>query len=144
MIYSHFMKKETVIAISLGIVAGISIAGVVIVNSRNSSGKGNDILFSDVSPTLSVDTAETTPLLITSPDNESVTDAQTTTIKGTAPENAFVIIQSPLEEFSIKLSSTTFSQPMKLMPGENIIRITSYDKKIVDSRTVTIYSFPQK
>jgi hypothetical protein len=137
------MKKETIIAIILGIVAGISIAAVVIIQSRNSSGSNGDVILEGVSPTTIIDRNETSPLLIAEPDTEAVVETSTITLKGSGPENALIVIHTPSQEYVFKNTKTNFSQKLALMPGENAIRVTSYDKKNVDSRTLTIYSIPQ-
>lgn len=136
------MKKETIIAIILGIIAGISIAGVVIINSRSSSKADGNVILDGVSPTLAVNRNETSPLLISEPETEAVVDTQTVLLKGSGPENALIIIQSPSQEYTFKNVKTNFSQKLELIPGENAIRVTSYDKKNVDSRSLVIYYVP--
>jgi hypothetical protein len=136
------MKKETVIAIVLGIIAGISIAAVVILNSRHTSGTDNELVLGNPSPTVTINTSETAPLLITSPDNETTTEESSIILKGSGPKGALLVIQTPLEEYTSTIRTTTFSQEIQLMAGENVIRVTSYAKKNIDSRTLSVYSIP--
>ena len=75
------MKKETLIAIILGVAAGIGIALFIISTSQRSSKKNSDVLLTQVSPTVKIDNDVLSPLLIDKPENASVTSENKITIK---------------------------------------------------------------
>lgn len=132
------MKKETIIATVLGIAAGISIALFVLVNARRASNSG-DVINENITPTIAIDTNSIEPLLITSPNDETVTSEETVDIIGTSSSNAVITIQTPSEEQVIENDAGEFKATLTLLPGENHIRITAYSKKNIDSRSLVIY-----
>lgn len=133
------MKKETIIAIVLGIVAGIGIAGAVIYNSKQASQENADVILDNVSPTPQVDTSELAPLLLTAPDNEAVLDTSTVTLEGSSQKGALVVVQSLTGEKVLNLEEKDFRVDVTLVPGENNIRVTAYNDRNIDSRSLTLY-----
>ena len=130
------------IAIVLGIIAGIGIAGFVIFNSKQASQNDSDVILDDISPTIAINTDEIAPLLITKPENETVTDATSISIEGSSQEGSLIVIQTPSGEQAFENTKKNFTADVELSQGENTIRITAYDAKNIDSRTLTIYSIP--
>jgi len=121
------MKKETLIAVILGIIAGIAIAVFIIKNSRDSSNKSADIILEQLTPTITIDTKKTEPLLIEEPDDGFVTEEESVTIKGTS-------------QVILKTKNNSFTFDVDLLPGENKMKITSYSGKNIDARSLTVYS----
>lgn len=138
------MKKETSIAIILGILAGVSIGALVMWQSKQAQRNSSDVLQGSITPTVSIVTQEIAPLLITSPENESISDSSTITLKGSAQAGALLVIQSETAEHVEKSKGKTFSVDVDLLPGENIIRLTSYKDKTIDSRTLVVHYIPEK
>lgn len=133
------MKKETLIAIILGVAAGIGIALFIISTSQRSLKKNSDVLLTQVSPTVKIDNDVLSPLLIDKPENASVTSENKITIKGTGQKGSLVVIQGLKGEKIMKTDSTNFSGEVALAPGENHIRITSYFGKNIDTRSLVVY-----
>lgn len=133
------MKKETGIAVFLGIVAGISIAFFVILGARGQQKTNGTVMQSDLTPTVSVVTDQVSPLTITAPSEDTVVESSTIFVKGSAQKDALVVIQSPSGEVIFKNTKTNFSEEITLVPGENIIKVTTYSVKTIDSRSVVIY-----
>lgn len=133
------MKKETGIAVFLGIVAGISIALFVILGARGQKKTNGTVMQSDLTPTVSVVTDQVSPLTITAPSEDVVVESSTIDVKGSAQKDALVVIQSPGGEVIFKNAKTNFSEEITLVPGENIIKVTTYSLKTIDSRSVVIY-----
>ncbi|OGK14359.1 hypothetical protein A3H80_01765 [Candidatus Roizmanbacteria bacterium RIFCSPLOWO2_02_FULL_37_19] len=134
------MKKETLIAVILGIIAGIAIAVFIIKNSRDSSNKSADIILEQLTPTITIDTKKTEPLLIEEPDDGFVTEEESVTIKGTSQVNALIVLQTPQGEQILKTKNNSFTFDVDLLPGENKMKITSYSGKNIDARSLTVYS----
>ncbi len=134
------MKKETGIAVFLGILAGVAIALFVIFGARSQQKPNGTIMQSDVTPSVSVALDELSPLAITQPSEDAVTESDTVEVKGSAQKDALVIIQSVGDEVIFRNTDKNFSEKINLVPGENIIKVTTYSAKNIDSRSVTIYS----
>jgi len=133
------MKKETGIAVFLGIIAGISIALFVILGARGQQKTNGTVMQSDITPTVSVVTDQVSPLTISSPSEDVIVESSTVRVKGSAQKDALVVIQSPGDEVIFKNKDTHFSEEITLVPGENIIKVTTYSLKTIDSRSVVIY-----
>jgi hypothetical protein len=138
------MKKETVFAILLGIGAGVLIA-LWVIKTTHTSIKDTKQLVNDekITPSISNTTEVTEPLLISEPQDGFVTSKNTITIKGTAKKDTLLVVQSPKQETTDLLSSNEFSSEVSLFEGLNAIRITSYNKGVVESQLVTIYYVSQ-
>lgn len=133
------MKKETGIAVFLGIIAGISIALFVILGARGQQKTNGNVMQSDITPTVSIVTGQISPLIISSPSEDVIVESSTLLVKGSAQKDALVVIQSPGDEVIFKNKNTQFSEEITLVPGENIIKVTTYSLKTIDSRSVVIY-----
>lgn len=137
------MKKETIVAISLGIAAGVGIALFVIISSRRANPSTADVILDSITPTVSITTQATDPLLIKQPENELVTPDESISIAGSTQPGSLVVIQTPDSEQIIRTERKEFTANVDLLPGENVIRITSYNGKNADSRTLTLYSIAE-
>lgn len=133
------MKKETIIAIILGIGAGIGIA-FFLVRQSGTTPRNNDVILDEITPTISLESSDIEPLLIQSPDPDTVTEDDTIDISATAPEGSLVVIQTVLEEIVLENTSKSFTETLDLIPGENVIKITAYNEKNIDTRTLVVYS----
>lgn len=134
------MKRETIVAIILGIAAGIGIGLFVIIQSREVASE-NDVILDELSPTTTIKTEEIDPLLIKSPEDESVTTSDTITLTASSTKNSLVVIQSLSEEIVFtNEDGGEFKREITLIPGENDIRVTAYSDNSVDSRTLTIFN----
>ncbi len=133
------MKKETIIAIVLGIIAGIGIAGFVIFNSKRAASNSSDVILDNITPTVSLNTDELSPLLITAPEDELVVEESTIELTGSAQVGSLMVVQTPNSEDTFTLEESNFTRHLELLPGENIIKVTSYNQKNIDSRTLEVY-----
>jgi len=133
------MKKETIIAVSLGIAAGIGIAIFVIKNSRDSTNKSADVILNNLTPTIAIDTKKVEPLLIEEPEDGFVSESSTVIVKGTTQKNALIVLQTPQEEHVIKAKDATFLFNVDLLAGENKMKLTAYTQKNIDTRSLTVY-----
>ena len=134
------MKRETIVAIILGIAAGIGIGLFVIIQSREVASE-NDVILDELSPTTTIKTEEIDPLLIKSPEDESVTTSDTITLTASYTKDCLVVIQSLSEEIVFtNEDGGEFKREITLIPGENDIRVTAYSDNSVDSRTLTIFN----
>lgn len=141
--YPHVMRKETGIAIFLGILAGVGIGAIVLWQTKQSQQSSSQVLQDAAKPTRAANTQELTPLLISSPEPESVLSQNTVVLKGTAPKDSLLVIQSDTGETATKTTSASFEEEVTLIEGQNTIRFTSYNGKTIDSRSIVIYYIPE-
>lgn len=134
------MKKETIIAIFLGVGTGIFIAILIIVNTRkNNSFKLETFQPATITPQITFTPKKNEPLLISSPKDASSTSADKVIITGKAPKNSILIFQSSGSEVVLKTTSSDFNTIFPLELGENTIKVTQYSEKTTDTRIFTIY-----
>lgn len=132
------MKKETYAAIVLGIVLGLTAAVVMIVKTKESKISKNTPFPSVApleTPVAPIKSSNLQSFDIAEPENNVVVNKNSITIKGKAPKNALIIIQSPIKDISFSSENEEFSQEIPLAFGENVIHITVYSKdREVNSR----------
>lgn len=133
------MRKETLIAIILGIAAGIGIAFFLVRQSGNSP-KNNNVILDKITPTVAIDTSEIEPLIIQSPESGIVTSQNSIDVTIAAPKNSLIVFQTLTQEITLSNKERSVTQKLKLLPGENNIKITAYKDKNVDSRSMVVYS----
>lgn len=125
------MKKETLIAIILGVAAGLGVAVVMIEKAREHQMTTNQTISTSaqLTPKVSINNSQLQALEVSQPDNGSISSSKTIEIKGKASLNALVIVQSPLKTIVQKLEKDTFDiKDFPLALGENTIRVSSYPK----------------
>ncbi len=133
------MKKETVLAILLGIGAGVLIALWVIRGTQGKNANNQLVTDEKITPSITISNSVTEPLLISDPEDGFVSDKDTITIKGKTHTGSLVVVQTQIEEHVFKADEEEFSQEIALSEGENTIRITSYDDKNVETRSLLVY-----
>lgn len=138
------MKKETVIAIVLGIATGVAVAFFLIIKSQDKKTEEKQLVTPQISPTIKILQQQPTRLDISAPVNASSSDSDQVTIKGSAGKNALIVIHSATSEKAIKNTDGNFSTTFPLSIGENIIKITEYDGNAVEERSLTIYYLPNE
>lgn len=132
------MKRETIIAIVLGIVMGALIAIILILNVREKAIKEKKIITTEPTPTFIKEKEEVQALEVTSPKTGSFTDTSTVTIKGKAKKNSLIVLNSPTSEKSIRAENSEFSVVFPLSLGQNIIKITAYENGQVEEKTLQV------
>lgn len=125
------MKKETIIAIILGVAAGLGVAVIMINKAREYQMTGNQTLSASLqlTPKVSINNTQLQPLEISEPENGSISAIKTVDIKGKGGKDALLIVQSPIKTIIEKLESDTIDiKKFPLSLGENTIRISLYSK----------------
>lgn len=124
------MKKETIIAVFLGVLLGLSFAVILIFNLRQSEPKkAGQIGQSNITPSPKTKTLEVRPLEVLSPTDTSIINKNSVIIKGKASKDSLIVIQSPIKDEVFKNEKEDFSVTFPLALGENVITIASYPKK---------------
>ncbi|MDA1316643.1 MAG: hypothetical protein O3B87_01310 [bacterium] len=135
------MNRETIIAISMGIVLGALVALVVFFQSN----KTDETKVVPVAPNQATKDTTSQPsvpklLSITSPEQGTVVDANTISITGKAPKNSLIIVQSASFESTFKSKEETFNVDVDLQIGENVIQLSAYtESSTPQQQTLRIY-----
>ncbi len=124
------MKKETVIAIGLGILLGIGVALFLVARSKQEEiNKTKPITtHSNITPTVAITNVQIQGLEVDQPEDGSIVTKDTVTIKGKASKNSLIVIQTPIKDITLQVDKEQFSSELSLALGENVIRITVYPK----------------
>lgn len=125
------MKKETYIAVFLGVGLGIFAAIVMVLKTRESKVEKPLPVPTNAAketPIAPINTADFQTFEISEPQNNSIVNKNSISIKGKAPKDSLILIQSPIKEVSLKNENDNFSVDMPLVFGENVIRIAVYAK----------------
>lgn len=122
------MKKETIAAISFGILLGVVGAFVMISKAKQIGSGKTSINNSKTNTASSAAKLEIKSLEVKSPTNQSRSNKNSTTIKGKTNKNSLILIQSPIKELAFKNVKEDFSTSFPLALGENIITVTVYPK----------------
>jgi hypothetical protein len=125
------MKKETLVAIVLGIAAGIGVAVIMLGKARESQMLSSKSISTSIqtSPTVKVNNQKFQPLEISEPDNNIIVAEKTIDIKGKAAPGSLMVVQSVMKTIVEKNDTEDFT--IKAFPvslGENTIRVTMYPK----------------
>lgn len=125
------MKKETIIAISLGVLAGLGVAVVMLEKAHEHQMVNTHTITTASQLTPKATTKETQPesIDLQEPENGSISTERSVTIKGKSKTGSLMVIESPIKVIFQKLSQDTFSVPnFPLAIGENTIRVSVYSK----------------
>lgn len=144
------MKKETIIAIVLGVVFGSGVALFLVFNTnKQSQTKVIPVATnSRITPVVAKNTtSKVQTLTITSPEQNSVINEKNIIIKGKATKGSLIIIQSPIKYVVKTLAADEIAEEFPLALGENVIQVSVYpnDGNVgVQERTLTVYQLNEK
>ena len=123
------MKKETIIAVSLGILLGIVVAvGMILSTQKKETAKVIPVVQNNITPIATKEMPDAPQLQITSPEDQMITAENTVTIKGKSTKDSLVVIQSAANNKIVKGDKEDFSTDFPLALGENKISISMYAK----------------
>lgn len=125
------MNRETIIAVTLGILLGVGIGFFVLFKSSQTD-QTKVIPVNSDSENKKVVTAtrgeDEAVLEITEPRDMAVGNKDEITVKGTAEKNSLIVIQSPVSSKVFKTDTESFNTTFPVALGENIISINMYSK----------------
>lgn len=123
------MKKESIIAITFGIILGGIVAVLVIIQTKENQLKNTKTISAKLTPTVTSTSLTTLqPLQISTPSDQAIVNSQSLKISGKTEINSLIIIQSQIKEVAIKNEKQNFSVDFPLALGENTIKIVAYPK----------------
>lgn len=136
------MRKEILLAVFVGITLGLMITFGIYQNSENAKTGQNSDTDQLINNPISTESAATQDpqLVISSPEEELLTNEEELIVSGNGNPNSFVVIMvNDVETISNTDGSGNFSIKVKLNPGGNLIEINSIDedgKQVTKQRTV--------
>lgn len=127
------MKKETSIAIIFGLILGGIVAFFIIFQNRNQQMQQSKAIgvVTTITPTiLPQKTNNDTNMTVTvdEPTDNLIVTKNSVTIKGKAPKNSLVVIESPIKDLSFTTTTDSYSTSFPLALGENAISVSAYVK----------------
>ncbi len=124
------MKKETSIAIVLGIALGIIVAVALVLKNRQVQIQNSRPITTvlSITPTPIVKNINVEALEITEPQNNAIISSNSVSIKGKVAKDSLVVIQSPIRNVIVKNAPEDLNVNFPLALGENVIHITVYPK----------------
>lgn len=125
------MKKETIIAIFLGLLFGGVVAIFISLKSKDIELSTNKVI---APPKENISTPNLTgiemePLELSEPANNAIFEKNVIHFKGTAAKNSLIIIQSPIKDLVVKNTQGKFDLEFPLALGENSIKMVVYPKE---------------
>lgn len=122
------MKKETSIAIGMGIVFGLVFSFLVIANTQKNRSVSQKTPTQKIRPVTTEQQTVAQPITILEPNDGAIMAEASVTIKGKTDKNSFIIIQTQVKDFAFTTKSDTFEYSIPLTLGENVIHINAYPK----------------
>lgn len=143
------MRKETIIAIILGVVFGVTIALLILAKNKELQLTKSKTLSQDniINKKTKSPLAEYIPLKIHEPQDKAVFREFTAQIKGEADKNSLIVIQSPGKDLVFKNEKSQFDILFPLNLGENVITITVYpENKLlrIQEKELKVYNLPDE
>ena len=125
------MKKETIIAIILGLIFGGIVAVFISLKSKDIELSKNKVIapLEEKSSSSSLVGAEMEPLEISEPANNAIVEKNAVHFIGTATKDSLIVIQSPIMDLAVINVSGKFDLEFPLALGENSIKIVVYPKE---------------
>ncbi|MCX6732823.1 MAG: hypothetical protein NTV98_04765 [Candidatus Roizmanbacteria bacterium] len=122
------MKKETSIAVGMGIVFGLVFSFLVISNTQKNQSVSQKTPTQKTRPVTTEQQTILQPITISEPNDGAIIANPSVTIKGKTDKNSFVVVQTQAKDFSFTTKTELFEYSVPLTLGENVIHITAYPK----------------
>ena len=128
------MRKETIIAVILGIGFGSVLALFLIAKNKEIQLNKNKVIAPTGLNTQSTikDNVVATSLSIAEPADGAIFDKNSVAIKGKVTKGSLIVIQSPIKDVAFTNEKEDFSVDFPLALGENVIKLVVYptDKQL--------------
>ncbi len=118
------------VAISLGLLFGGLVAIFISFKSKDIELAKNKVIVPPKEKT-SPDSIgiKLQPLVLTEPVDRAIVENNTVRLKGTAPKDSLIVIQSPIKDLIVSNKQERFDLEFPLALGENSIKIVVYPKE---------------
>lgn len=133
------MKKETIIALILGILAGTAIAVALLFIVKETTIRSKKVLAPQTSPAVEKNPEVVEELTIKKPSDNSIVSKNQITIEGQGQKGSLIVAQSPAGSATTEVEKASFKIDVPLILGENMIRIASFYKNNTDEEIINIF-----
>lgn len=125
------MKKETIVAIFLGLLFGGIMAVVISFKSKEIELTKNKVIAPPKEKVSSLNSSgiKLKSLELTEPADKAIFENNTVHLKGTALKDSLIVVQSPIKDLIISNKQEKFDLEFPLALGENSIKIVVYPKE---------------
>ena len=125
------MKKETMVAIFLGLLFGGVVAVFISFKSKDIELAKNKVIAPPPDKVSSPNSSEIElrSLELTEPADRAIVENNTVRLKGTALKDSLIVIQSPIKNLIVSNKQEKFDLEFPLTLGENSIKIVVYPKE---------------
>jgi len=125
------MKKETMVAIFLGLLFGGVVAVFISFKSKDIELAKNKVIAPPPDKVSSPNSSEIElrSLELTEPADRAIVENNTVRLKGTALKDSLIVIQSPIKNLIVSNKQEKFDLEFPLALGENSIKIVVYPKE---------------
>jgi len=122
------MKKETSIAIFMGIGFGLLVSFIIILNTQKNQSVSQKTIAPKVRPATTDQQGVTQQFTISEPNDGMLSVDPTVSVKGKTAVGSFIIIQTQIKDYSFTTKAENFEYSIPLALGENTIHINIYPK----------------
>lgn len=141
------MKRESIIAIVLGVVLGIGVGSVVLSKTNRNTKQAIETTTSELKDNVKTkQQAKKTSFEISEPSNQTTVSKNSITIKGKGTKDSLLVLLAPNGNKIYKLENDDFSVDFGLAMGENVINMTYYPKdggSDYQEKQLMIYYLPE-
>lgn len=149
------MIKELVLTIILGVIFGFGLTGGFITLKKNNKflSSTNNPPQVQNTPTLSIQNTTTTPMPtqsteisqqinIDTPENESIVNNSTLTLRGSTNPKSIVVIKTPIKTYTARADENgQFFLDIELETGANLVKISSFDSQDNEARLELLVTY---
>jgi len=122
------MKKETSVAVGMGIVFGLLFSFLVIANTQKNQSVSQKTTNQKTRPVTTEQQTTVQPIVISEPNDGAIITGASVLIKGKTDKNSFIVVQTQIKDMSFTTKSEDFEYNVPLALGENVIHISAYPK----------------
>lgn len=142
------MKRESIIAILLGVFLGVGVGSVVLSQTNKDVKQAIETTTSELKESVKPNRAleKNVSFSITSPVEGSTVSKNSITIKGKGTKDSLLIVLASSGTKIIKLEKDEFSTDLQLALGENVIDVTYYPAgggSDYVEKELTVYYLPE-
>lgn len=142
------MKRESIIAIVLGVALGIGVGSLILSRTTQGSSKAIETTTSDLKQNVKSNRPQgkMVSFEISEPKTESLVSSSSLKIKGKGTKDSLLITQSSAGNKILKLEKDEFEVSLNLVLGENVINLTYYPKDSgsdYQEKQLVIYYLPE-
>jgi hypothetical protein len=141
------MKKETGLAIGLGVLFGLVFSFVIILNTQTNKAVTQKKQMAKSRP--AVESRQSRVVVkqieVTSPNDRAVFENASATVRIKVEKNSFIVIQTPSQDIAFENESENVAKDVPLSLGENIIHISVYSKaggSKIQEKELRVYYLP--